>query len=108
MSKATRVPPKLNDLDVGMERKLYAFTTTAAALAPDPKAEIEHLLRYIEACPTGHKNREVAERIEEALLNVPSSHRALYHARYRSARDPYMPDVERQPVSRLRRSNRLD
>jgi hypothetical protein len=109
MPKATtEPPPMMTDLDPRTERTLYAFSTSAAALAPSPAGSVEHLLRYIEACPTGQHNREVAERIEEALLRMREAERSHYHARYRRARDPYMPTVERQPVSRLRRPKRMD
>jgi hypothetical protein len=98
----------MTELDPQTERTLYAYSTSAAALSRNPKTEVEHLLRYIEACPTGQHNREVAERIEAALLLLRASERSQYQVRYRRARDPYMPAVERQPVSRLRRPKRLD
>lgn len=109
MTKAPRLPPMhVAELDPRTERTLYACSTSAAALTPNPKAQVEHLLSYIEACPTGKHNREVAERIEDALLLLRASERSQYHARYRRARDPYMPAVERQPISRLRKGKRLD
>lgn len=87
------------DLDVQLERQLYVHSTQAAAREPNPKVRVEHLLAYIETCPTGAHNRDIAERIEAELRAIHGTARSKYHARYRRARDPFMPPEE--PTARV-------
>lgn len=99
MPKATHHPAAA--LDPKLEQVLYAVSISSAELAELPSRQVEHLLRYIEACPTGKHNRDIAERIERAIARMRASERPPYHERYRRARDPYMPPLEVAPGSKL-------